>query len=44
MGQQARKSIEQKFSQATFLQQHLQMYQNYVFSEEMWLNRSLSKA
>lgn len=43
MGQQARKDVEQNFSQAAFLQQHLQLYQNYVFSPETWLNKSLSK-
>jgi glycosyltransferase involved in cell wall biosynthesis len=43
MGQQARRDIEQNFSQDIFLKQHLQIYQNYVFSEKIWFDRSLSK-
>lgn len=43
MGEQARKDIEQNFSQTTFFQKHLQLYQNYVFYKEFRLDRSLIK-
>lgn len=35
MGQQARKDVESKFSKATFLEKHLQIYQNLPLTEDV---------